>query len=107
MTIPLRTRLLFAWDAIRIAVAEARHIYRVSRCRHVGAREWTTYEYHETMGAPALECATCGLSWDATMGHCPGAESRSVAIGRAWRALTFDNPFRLPLGLPAGDDRIF
>jgi hypothetical protein len=107
MTIPLRTRLLFVWDAIRIAVAEAFYTYRVSRCGHIGAREWTTYAYHETMGAPALECAACGLYWDATQGHCPGAESRSVALRRAWRALAFDNPFRLPPGLPAGDDWIF
>lgn len=65
----LRFRALWADLAHRIGTFV--WLWREARCSHKGAREWVTHDYHEEIGAWALECQRCGMYWDQTHGRRP------------------------------------
>lgn len=75
------------WHDYGARVSTFLGVWRESRCSHPGAREWVTHDYHETIGAWALECQICGLYWDQTHGGSPRPVGRWAAFRRALPAL--------------------
>lgn len=58
-----------------------RSYWKEARCSHAGAREWVSFDYHETIGASAMECSRCGLYWDQTFGPWRG----KMSLWKAWK----------------------
>mgnify|MGYP001577825620 CR=1 FL=1 len=89
--------LLAHWRDYATRIATFRHLWREARCSHPGAREFVTYEYHETIGAWALECQVCGTYWDQTHGGSPAPVWWGAALCRAFPALRTPVPPPPPL----------
>lgn len=68
-----------------------RWMWREARCNHQGCREWTTFDYHETIGAEAMKCDRCGLYWDATQGARPRSLGFVASLRRCLPVLLHRN----------------